>query len=93
MLESIFELTFTMLFVFYPVSAVLTIFCNILLDPLKREAEEDLQLLFESANLIQRLRTGCFPLWRRTNLTHLEDLVVELAKVAQIAITEVANLR
>lgn len=73
-------------------SAVLTIFSNILLDPLKREAQEDLQLLWKSADLLRRLRTGCLPLWRRTKLTHLEDLVVELANVARIVITNISNL-
>ena len=69
-------------------SAALTIFCNILLAPLSPGTSADLQLLWKSADLIRKLRVGHSPLSQRTHLMHLEDLIVELGEVSEIAIAE-----
>lgn len=69
-------------------SAVLTIFYNILLAPLHPNAPGDLQLLKCSVRLLQRLRTGYPQQSMHIHMTRLEDLIAELGEVAEIAITK-----
>ncbi|TLD14521.1 hypothetical protein PspLS_11180 [Pyricularia sp. CBS 133598] len=79
-------MAFWMLF-FYPMSAILTIFCNVLLNPLDASAEEDLELLESVENLIKEMRR------RRqltphevVNMTMIDEFVAELMRLGNCAI-------
>ncbi|KAH8836377.1 hypothetical protein MCOR32_001402 [Pyricularia oryzae] len=79
-------MAFWMLF-FYPMSAILTIFCNVLLNPLDASAEEDLELLGSVENLIKEMRR------RRhlspnemVNITMIDEFVAELTRLGNCAI-------
>ncbi|KAI6359520.1 hypothetical protein MCOR25_007027 [Pyricularia grisea] len=79
-------MAFWMLF-FYPMSAILTIFCNVLLNPLDASAEEDLEMLGSVESLIKEMRR------RRqltpnemVNITMIDEFVAELTRLGHCAI-------
>lgn len=71
--------------IFYPMSAVTTIFCNILWDPLNPRSQQDLALLDAAPEFIRRIR------WRRmteSEMQHLrvaDDFLAELARLGKHA--------
>ncbi|KAJ5812424.1 hypothetical protein N7474_008725, partial [Penicillium riverlandense] len=74
--------------VFYPLSACLTIFCNIVLDPTSLHAAQDLELLDYTSTLITGLSTAQFQLPKSVHICRLESLVTELSELAKVAVTE-----
>ncbi|TLS29423.1 hypothetical protein PpBr36_02132 [Pyricularia pennisetigena] len=79
-------MAFWMLF-FYPMSAILTIFCNVLLHPLGASSEDDLELLGSVENLIKEMRR------RRqltphevVNINMIDEFVAELTRLGHCAI-------
>lgn len=74
-------------FFFYPMSAILTIFCNVLLRPLDASAEDDLELLASTDVMIKEMRR------RRKltpkemeHLTMIEEFVAEMTRLGHCAI-------
>lgn len=72
--------------IFYPMSAILTIFCSILANPLDPYVEEDLHLLKVVPDLVRDVRR------RRTSeveIAHMQtvtDFVAELIRLGHCAI-------
>jgi hypothetical protein len=69
---------------FYPLSASLTIFGNVLLSPLDSRTAEDLILLDSTASLIRGLPTNS----RSVHTRRLVDFVTELSGLAKLAVSE-----
>ncbi|KAI1855206.1 hypothetical protein JX265_006652 [Neoarthrinium moseri] len=72
--------------VFYPMSAILTIFCNILLNPLCPRAEGDLELLNSTPELIRGIRFRRLTLNEVMHIKMIEDFVAELIRLGACAI-------
>lgn len=75
------------LVVFYPMSAVLTLFCNILLNPLAPTAPDDLELLIRAPALIRGLPIRHLTANEVMHIKHIDDFVAELSRLAKRAIT------
>ena len=72
--------------VFYPISAIWTIFCNIIYNPLHAHAGEDLELLNLAPNLIREMRLRRLARDEMAQVKMVDDFVSELARLANRAI-------
>ncbi|PYH47041.1 Zn(II)2Cys6 transcription factor [Aspergillus saccharolyticus JOP 1030-1] len=84
-ITSIFPEAFWMI-TFYPMSAILTIFCNILLFPLDPRVEEDLKLLGSVPDLIKGFRPKRLTSNEAAHFTMVADFVAELKRLGNCAI-------
>ncbi|KAM0274971.1 hypothetical protein ACHAQH_007701 [Verticillium albo-atrum] len=87
--EGIAETAFWLV-VFYPMTATLTIFCNILLDPLDPQAEDDLNLLCSIPSLIMSMRKGRLTPKEQAYFAEVNDFFAELTRLARCAIDRVS---
>ncbi|KAG6989283.1 putative transcriptional regulatory protein [Fusarium oxysporum f. sp. conglutinans] len=81
------------LVVFYPMSATLTLFCNILLDPFDPQAEEDLNLLCTIPSLIRGLRKGPLAPKEQAYFEEVNEFFAELTRLGRCAIGRVSPAR
>lgn len=72
--------------VFYPISAILTIFCHILMDPLDPQTESDLRLLSSTPELFKRMRAAHLHGSDTAYAQALDAFVTELIKQGSCAI-------
>jgi hypothetical protein len=70
---------------FYPISAVVTVFCNLLRNPLDSQAVDDLELLESIPNLarVDRARSSIPPFV--LDLSTVDEFVAEVARLAKCA--------
>ncbi|KAK4183344.1 putative transcription factor [Podospora australis] len=78
---------------FYPVSAILTLFCSILLDPLGPQAQDDLELLDSAPHLIRGIRVRQLTENEMLHLKLVDEFVSELSRLANCAIREARRRR
>jgi hypothetical protein len=64
--------------IFYPLSAVLTIFCNILSNPLDSQSVADAELLLALPELIKNIRTPQLHADMIKHITLIDDFIGEL---------------
>ncbi|KAI8292754.1 Fusaridione A cluster transcription factor fsdR [Colletotrichum sp. SAR11_240] len=74
--------------VFYPMSAILTIFCNLLLDPLNAKAEEDMELLQSVPKLIEGMRNRRLTAYEVAHVKMIDEFVLELTRLGTSAIAK-----
>ncbi|KAI3326263.1 hypothetical protein HD806DRAFT_441650 [Xylariaceae sp. AK1471] len=74
--------------IFYPISAVVTIFCNILWDPLHPRAQDDLDLLSGCQELFRCKWRRCMTENEMIHLKSANDFLAELSRLAQRAISK-----
>lgn len=74
--------------VFYPVSAVLTIFCNIILNPLDSRAVDDLELLSSTPELIKSMRMRQLTVAEIEHMQLVDTFVAELIRLGNCSITK-----
>ncbi|KAH0430332.1 C6 transcription factor [Colletotrichum camelliae] len=74
--------------VFYPMSAILTIFCNLLLDPLNAKAEEDMELLQSVPKLIEGMRNRRLTAYEVAHVKMIDEFVLELSRLGTSAIAK-----
>lgn len=67
-------------------TAILTIFCNILLRPRDTQAQDDLELLKTTPELIKKMRTRRLTLKETVHMRLVEDFVTELIRLGCCAI-------
>ena len=79
--------------VFYPVSAVLTIFCNILLNPLDPRAVDDLELLSSTPELIKSMRMRQLTTAEIEHMRLVDNFVAELIRLGNCSITKALRER
>ncbi|KAK3684132.1 fungal-specific transcription factor domain-containing protein [Podospora appendiculata] len=72
--------------VFYPMSAVITVFCGILLNPLDPRTDEDLKLLAAAPELMKTIRTRALTLDEMVHLRMVEDFLMELTRLGNCAV-------
>lgn len=72
--------------VFYPMSAVLTIFCNILLNPLSPQVHDDLELLSAAPQLIKNIRTRRLTVSEVMHMKEIEDFISDLLSLGACAV-------
>ncbi|KAK6062577.1 C6 transcription factor, partial [Seiridium cupressi] len=72
--------------IFYPMSAVLTIFCNILLNPGTSRAPDDLELLRTAPELIKGIRIPRLTLDEVMHIKKIEDFMAEVIRLGLCAI-------
>ncbi|PYH92392.1 hypothetical protein BO71DRAFT_357387 [Aspergillus ellipticus CBS 707.79] len=72
--------------IFYPMSAILTIFCNILMNPLDPRAEEDLTLLGVVPEFIKDVRLRRITDNELSHMKMVADFVDELTRLGHCAI-------
>ncbi|KAH9203483.1 putative C6 transcription factor [Leptodontidium sp. 2 PMI_412] len=76
-------------FIFYPLSALFAIFCNILQRPQDPRSSEDLGLLKKSTSMIERIFTRqSSSINESVQIDSLVDLVNELSRLADLAIEQ-----
>ena len=73
---------------FYPMSAALTLFCNVLLVPLNPQAEADLGLLGSAAELIQDVRMPRLSQNETMHLSMVNEFVAELTRLGHCAMNK-----
>ncbi|KAK0668757.1 putative transcription factor [Cercophora samala] len=76
---------------FYPMSAVLTIFCGVLLDPLGPQAADDVALLYSVPEMITKMRIKQVAKNEMLQLKLVEEFVTELARLSRCAVVEAAR--
>jgi hypothetical protein len=69
-------------------SAVVTIFCNVLWDPLHPRASEDVRLLESSPELIRRIRRRRMTDSEMLHLRTADEFLAELVRLARCAINK-----
>jgi hypothetical protein len=74
--------------IFYPISAMLTIFCNVIYDPLHPQVDMDLKLLEIVPDLVKQMRLRGLPRDETAQVKALDDFVAELARLGSQAITK-----
>lgn len=74
-------------FVLYPMSASLTIFCNILTTPLNPQAGSDLELLQKVPRLIRDLSTAPLGPIDGIRIRQVEQFIEDLIRLARSAVT------
>ena len=72
--------------VFYPISAIWTIFCNIIYNPLHQHADHDLDLLNAAPLLIKEMRLRRLARDEMAHMRMVDDFVAELARLATRAV-------
>lgn len=72
--------------VFYPISAIWTIFCNIMYNPLNPHANADLDLLNAGPLLIKEMRLRRLARDEMAQMKMVDDFVAELARLANRAV-------
>lgn len=78
----------TRMVVFYPMSAILTIFCNLLLDPLNAKAGEDMELLQSVPKLIEGMRNRRLTAYEVAHVKMIDEFVLELTRLGTSAIAK-----
>ncbi|KAK9319400.1 hypothetical protein V1517DRAFT_332708 [Lipomyces orientalis] len=73
---------------FYPMSALLTIFCNLLLDPLGPRAVQDLELLTSIPDMIRAIRIRQLTLNEILHIKLVDDVVAELTRLGRCAVVK-----
>ncbi|KAJ9144064.1 C6 zinc finger domain containing protein [Pleurostoma richardsiae] len=82
------------LVVFYPMSAVLTLFCNIMLDPLEPRASDDLELLNLAPELLKAMRSRELLTQNEiANMDKVDSFVAELIRLGSQAIAKAETMR
>ncbi|KAF6823045.1 fungal specific transcription factor [Colletotrichum musicola] len=74
--------------VFYPMSAILTIFCNLLLDPLNAQAEEDIELMQSVPKLVEGIRSRNLTPNEMSHVKMVDAFVSELTRLGKCAISK-----
>ncbi|KAJ5505163.1 hypothetical protein N7463_008037 [Penicillium fimorum] len=72
--------------IFYPISALLTIFCNILQNPLDPHSREDLDRLHVATVMMERIFLRKLPSSELVHFKLVGDFIVELERLAECAI-------
>ncbi|KAJ5822395.1 hypothetical protein N7447_004735 [Penicillium robsamsonii] len=72
--------------IFYPMSALLTIFCNILQNPLDPHTREDLDRLHVATVMMERIFSRKLPSSELVHFKLVGDFIVELERLAECAI-------
>ncbi|KAH7303945.1 fungal-specific transcription factor domain-containing protein [Stachybotrys elegans] len=78
-------------FILYPMSASLTIFCNILTSPLNPQAEQDLELLNQVPKLISDMCAIPIGATERTRLAQVQQFVEEMLRLSNAALCRHVN--
>ncbi|TQN66759.1 putative transcriptional regulatory protein [Colletotrichum shisoi] len=76
------------LVVFYPMSAILEVFCNLLLQPLHSQAEEDIELLKSVPQLIEGMRNRQLTPHEVAHVKIVDAFVAELTRLGTCAIAK-----
>jgi hypothetical protein len=79
--------------VYYPVTACLTIFCNILISPLNSSAEDDVKVLQLVPDLVRKLPSRKLSINEMSHIRPIEDFVVELARLAACARQQAGKIK
>lgn len=66
---------------------MLTIFCNVIYDPLHPQVDVDLELLQQAPDLVKQMRVRGLPRDETAQVKALDDFVAELARLSFEAIT------
>lgn len=72
--------------IFYPMSALLTIFCSILQNPLDPHSREDLDRLKVATVMIDRIFSRKLPESELEHFKLVADFIIELKRLAECAI-------
>ncbi len=74
--------------VFYPISAIWTIFCSVLFKPLDPDVDKDLELLNAAPLLIKEMRLRRLARDEMAHMKMVDDFVTELARLANRAVVK-----
>lgn len=80
------------LILFHPISAIVNIFCNLLLNPLDPAANDDLALLKSAPELIRRMRVQQLP-HDILHIKQVDNFVAELVRLGNFAIRKAIDER
>ncbi|KAK5991595.1 ABC-transporter-regulating transcription factor-like protein [Cladobotryum mycophilum] len=75
-------------FIFYPMSAVMTLFFNILRNPLGEHAMHDMDLLNTASNVIRSMPMRRVTFFEMTYLRQAHEFIVELNRLSRCAMTQ-----
>jgi hypothetical protein len=81
-------LTICRMILFYPMSALITIFCNLLFNPLDPRASEDLELLNRVPELVKGIRIRQLTLKEILHIKLVDDFVAELTRLGKCAVAK-----
>lgn len=74
--------------IFYAITAVLTLFCNILSDPLDPDNDQDIDLLQNVPSLIRKIPIRKFTIGEVVHLKFLDGFTAELAGIGASAMSK-----
>ncbi|KAK7425317.1 hypothetical protein QQZ08_008214 [Neonectria magnoliae] len=79
--------------VFYPISAIMTLFLNIIMFPLDPQAKLDIDLLSAAADLVRSMPVRKMSLYEMGYMKLVNDFVAELIRLANCAIAKATKER
>lgn len=74
--------------VFYPTSAIMSLFLNIIMYPLDPQAKFDIDLLSEAAYLVRSMPVRKMTAYEMSHMKLVNDFVAELIRLAHCAIAK-----
>ncbi|KAH8670627.1 hypothetical protein BGZ61DRAFT_363274 [Ilyonectria robusta] len=77
--------------IFYPMSALITLFCNILINPLDPRAKADIELLKSTSEFLQRIPIRRLTEYETTHMEMINDFVAELIRLGHYAVEKAEN--
>lgn len=78
---------------FYPMSALMTLFFNILLHPLDPQSKADVELLDSASNLIRDMTIRRLTHYEVVHIKLMNDFVMELIRLGKCAIEKATRER
>lgn len=85
------RLTTRRVIIFYPMSALITLFCNILINPLDPRAKADIELLKSTSEFLQRIPIRRLTEYETTHMEMINDFVAELIRLGHYAVEKAEN--
>lgn len=84
--HKIWLITFFRIIIYYPITAILALFSNIISNPLDENTLEDLEILQDAPSLFRSIPIRKLRLAELTHLRFLDAFTMELARLSRLAI-------
>lgn len=79
--------------VFYPTAAMMSLFFNLLMNPLEEQAQADLELLSSAAGLVRQMPVRRLTPHELAHMKLVNDFVAELIRLSKCAIAKATKER
>ena len=78
---------------FFPISAVLSLFSSIILDPLDSQSQGDIQLIGLTPKLIRKMVSSLANIQKREHLESVDSFINELVRLCKLCVARAEDNR